>query len=158
MATSSYRATACFQRKRAQEVRECWAETRGRLDFETVGGPFALTAKADRIDRLADGSYAILDYKTGQLPTNPQVLSGLSPQLPLEAAIAEAGGFEGLAEAAVSALIYVRLSGGDPAGEASPIKADADSLATDAAANLTRLITAFDDARTPYRARPRPMW
>ena len=60
--------------------------------------------------------------------------------------------------AAVSALIYVRLGGGDPPGEASPIKADAGDLATDAAANLARLITAFDNERTPFRARPRPMW
>ena len=145
-----------FQRKRAHEVRESWAETRGRLDFETVGGPFALTAKADRIDRLADGSYAILDYKTGQLPSKPQIESGSSPQLPLEAAIAEAGGFEDLAEAAVSALFYVRLSGGDPPGKDSVFKV-IDGLAANAAGNLMRLIAAYDDERTPYRAHPRPM-
>ncbi len=108
--------------------------------------------------RLADGSYAILDYKTGQLPSNPQVLSGLSPQLPLEAAIARAGGFEDLTAAAVSALFYVRLGGGDPPGKASQIKADAGDLAAATAVNLAHLIAAYDDDRTPYRARPRPMW
>ena len=46
---------------------------------------FTLTARADRIDRLADGSLAIIDYKTGAPPTIDEVLS-LSPQLPLEGA------------------------------------------------------------------------
>ena len=34
-------------------------------------------ARADRIERLADGSYAILDYKTGQVPTEKQVRAAL---------------------------------------------------------------------------------
>ena len=147
-----------FERERAGELRDSRAEVRGRLTLEPAGRPFQLVAKADRIDRLGDGGYAILDYKTGQVPSEPQVTSGWSPQLPLEAAVARAGGFQGLAEAAVAALIYVRLSGGDPPGERCDIKADANQLAADAAANLTRLIAAFDDERTPYRSRPRPMW
>ena len=48
---------------------------------------FVLSARADRIERRHDGSFAILDYKTGQPPTGKQVRMGLSPQLTLEAAI-----------------------------------------------------------------------
>ena len=40
------------------------------------GAPSSFTARADRIERRADGSYAILDYKTGQPPTEPQVRKG----------------------------------------------------------------------------------
>ena len=52
--------------------------------------PRAPTASSSR----ADGSFAILDYKTGQPPTGKQVRMGLSPQLTLEAAILREGGFE----------------------------------------------------------------
>ncbi len=55
---------------------------------------FVLSARADRIEQRRDGSFAILDYKTGQPPTGKQVRMGLSPQLTLEAAILREGGFE----------------------------------------------------------------
>ena len=95
------------------------AEIRGEikipLDNERI---FTLSARADRIERRSDGSYAILDYKTGAPPTGKQVRMGLSPQLTLEAAILREGGFEGIdADSSVSQLVYVRLSGNNPPGE-----------------------------------------
>ena len=62
---------------------------------------FMLSARADRIERRRDGSFAILDYKTGQPPTGKQVRMGLSPQLTLEAAILREGGFESIAAGAL---------------------------------------------------------
>ena len=82
-----------------------------------VGADFSLTARADRIDLLADGSLAILDYKTGAPPSDKEVLS-IAPQLPLEALIAEAGGFEGIGGAPVSRLEYYQLSGRGEGGKA----------------------------------------
>ena len=37
--------------------------------------------KADRIDRLSDGSFAVVDYKTGSPPTGSQVENGYALQL-----------------------------------------------------------------------------
>ncbi len=54
---------------------------------------FTLTARADRLDVAGDGGLAIIDYKTGT-PPSPKEVRSLSPQLPLEALIARAGGFE----------------------------------------------------------------
>jgi ATP-dependent helicase/nuclease subunit B len=71
---------------------------------------FALTARADRIDRFTDGKLAIIDYKTGSPPSMDEVLA-LSPQLPLEAIVARAGGFEGVAAGEPSELAYYCLSG-----------------------------------------------
>ena len=86
-----------------------------RLDNERT---FVLSARADRIERRHDGTFAILDYKTGQPPTAKQVRMGLSPQLTLEAAILREGGFAGIdAGSSVSELVYVRLSGNNPPGE-----------------------------------------
>ena len=44
--------------------------------------PFTLRAKADRIDRLSAGGLSIIDYKTGGIPSMPQVIAGYAPQLP----------------------------------------------------------------------------
>lgn len=56
-----------------------------------------LFGKVDRIDRLADGSLAIVDYKTGQAPRPKAVEEGFALQLGLLALIARAGGFPGIA-------------------------------------------------------------
>ena len=68
------------------------AETRGEATIDGV----LLHGKADRIDRLADGGLAIVDYKTGKAPSHRAVDEGFSLQLGLLGLIAEAGGFEGV--------------------------------------------------------------
>jgi ATP-dependent helicase/nuclease subunit B len=129
-------------------------EVSGKLAIAGPAGYFELVAKADRIDRIADGTLAIVDYKTGEPPKPKEVLRGEAPQLPLEAAIAEAGGFEGFPPASVAALEYWRLRGDREDGERS-IEGPA-GLAEQARAGLSRLIAVFDDPRTPYAAVPRP--
>jgi len=52
-----------------------------------------VTGRADRIDRLADGTLGIVDYKTGDPPRNAQVKAGYALQLGLVGLIAQAGGF-----------------------------------------------------------------
>lgn len=144
--------------ERRAAVTQIVSEGHGRLVLDAPGGPFTLTAKADRIDILRDGTLAILDYKTGAPPTNAEVKRGLAPQLPLEAAIARAGGFEGVPAATVWRLDYWRLSGGRRPGEICPIKGDPEALADQALTQLERLVARFDDPGVPYPARPRPQW
>ena len=80
------------------------AEIRGEIPIPLDNArTFILSARADRIERRHDGSFAILDYKTGQPPTGKQVRMGLSPQLTLEAAILREGGFAGIRRAPRSA-------------------------------------------------------
>ena len=52
--------------------------------------------RADRIDRLDDGSLAIVDYKSGKPPSAAQVEQGFALQLGILGLIAQDGGFEGL--------------------------------------------------------------
>ncbi len=53
----------------------------------------------------------------GRRPTR-KLQAGLAPQLTLEAAILRQGGFKDIpAGASLAELTYLRLSGGDPAGE-----------------------------------------
>jgi len=69
-------------------VAEAWGEA------EVAG--VKLYGKADRIDRLAAGGLAIVDYKTGKAPALKAVDAGFRLQLGLLGLIAAAGGFEGL--------------------------------------------------------------
>ena len=144
------------ERDRRPECMPLATEMEGVLDLEAPGGPFRLTAKADRIDRTEAGALEIIDYKTGGVPPKKHVADGRRPQLSLEAAIAGAGGFAGVDAAEVAALAYWKLSGAETAGEITAIGGDADKLAREAAAGLRALVTRFDDPATPYHPVPRP--
>lgn len=127
------------------------------------GGDFTLTAKADRIDRLADGRLEIIDYKTGSEPSRNRLLAGYGAQMPLQAVMAKAGAFPGLAAAAVAELAWWKLKGDARFNEikqASAILKDdptLEQLAADAEAGLRRLIAAFDDPAIPYVSHPNPL-
>ncbi len=115
---------------------------------------FTLTARADRLDPLPDGRVAIYDYKTGSAPSDKQI-EAFAKQLPLEGAIAMAGGFAPLGPARPALLAHIVL-GGAEAGSAQPLEADAEAAAEEAWAGLLRLIAAYDDPAAGYPARARP--
>jgi ATP-dependent helicase/nuclease subunit B len=142
------------EQSRRKGMEKTVAEVEGAIVLSGPAGPFTLKARADRID-IGAGGIVITDYKTGgnlkELAS--RAVHGEAPQLPLEAAIAVAGGFTGLASPRVSGLHYISASGGEPPGQQCPLKTDdAAALAGEARAGLERLIAAFDDVATPYRA------
>ena len=99
------------------------AEVEAGSSSPRPAGPFTLSARADRID-VGEGGMIITDYKTGRCPERQSHPPGLSPQLPLEAAIARGeAGFAGVEERRVAALRYIRASGGEPPGEERLVKA-----------------------------------
>ncbi|MFQ5972365.1 MAG: double-strand break repair protein AddB, partial [Alphaproteobacteria bacterium] len=142
--------------KRGPHVRASFAEVRGELPIEAPAGPFTLSAVADRIDRLADGGIAIIDYKTGKAPGPKEVAAGFAPQLPLEAAIAVAGGFAEPGPSTVSELLYWQVRVGADAGPRPSADEQPAVLAGQALAGFLALVAAFDDPATPYESRPRP--
>ncbi len=144
-----------LERDRRPALRPLATEVAGALDLTGPAGPFRLTAKADRIDAGA-GGLVLIDYKTGTPPPQREIELGFAPQLPLEAAIAEAGGFAGIPAGSVAELAFWRLSGGDPPGEEKPVRGDPAALAADARAGLEALVRHFDDPATPYPSCPRP--
>ena len=145
------------------------AEIRGEIPIPLDNArTFVLSARADRIERRRDGSFAILDYKTGQPPTGKQVRMGLSPQLTLEAAILREGGFEGIpAGSSVGEIGYVRLSGNNPPGEQKPLELKIrqsdtpqppDAAADEARRKLEALIRAFENEDQAYTSLNLSMW
>jgi ATP-dependent helicase/nuclease subunit B len=121
---------------------------------------FRLAGRADRIERRPDGSLAIIDYKTGTPPTQVAVEAGFAPQLPLEAAMAEAGAFGTAMRGQVASLAYWHLTGGSTPGEARTLfKNDADAIVqatAQARDKLVALIAAYDDPARAYLAQPHP--
>ena len=147
-----------LERVRRLGIVESLSECEGTWIIQAHGGPFTITAKADRIDRLTDGGFLLVDYKTGAVPSPKQVQAGFALQLPLEGAILSGGGFNGV-NGSPAALEYWRLSGGEPAGERCQIDAgDPGALIDRVVARVAALIDRFDDPATPYLAVPAPLW
>jgi double-strand break repair protein AddB len=147
-----HRAAAALIRGEARR------QAQGRPLTEITGARtadgFTLTARADRLDLRQDGTLALYDYKTGAPPSDKEIRV-FAKQMPLEAAIAAAGGFEGVAPARIAELAHIPLSGKAP-GEPVPLKDDPETLAAEAWEGLLRLIAAYRDPATGYPARARP--
>ena len=153
---------------RRGNIAEIHAEIRGEIPIPLDDGrTFFLSARADRIERRADGRFVVLDFKTGTPPTGKQVRMGLSPQLTLETAILRGGGFDGIdAHASVSELAYVKISGNNPPGEHKSLELKLgketpqppDEAADYALEQLEALIRKFENETEPYRSLNLPMW
>lgn len=83
------------------------AEIEGESEIDGI----MLSGKADRIDRQADGSIAIIDYKTGSAPTYRAIDNGFALQLGLLGLIAGRNGFEGISGRAAT-FEYWSFAGG----------------------------------------------
>ncbi len=96
-----------------KSVSKILTEIEGKIDLEISGQKIILTARADRIDIIGNDRCAIYDYKTGRLPPMKHIHSPepqqFEPQLPLEAIIAQQGGFEKTHAMQVERLAFVKL-------------------------------------------------
>ena len=81
---------AAVAEDQASGRRPILAERKGVIEIAGI----RLEGTVDRIDRLADGGLAIVDWKTGKPPSKRAVAEGYSMQLGLLGLIAENGGFE----------------------------------------------------------------
>jgi ATP-dependent helicase/nuclease subunit B len=147
------------------------AEGRTVLASEISGGMIVdgiwISGRADRIDRLADGSLAIVDYKTGRVPSKTEVAAGFALQLGLLGLIAQAGGFAkgGVQATAATAFQYWSF-GKDDGGfgkRQSPMKLSSQQKGLDPEAflplheeKLALAIRQYIKGREPFRAREVP--
>ena len=160
-----------IEKSRRHDIQRILVEAKGRTVFECPAGPFTLIGRADRIEIRRNGRPVIVDYKSGAAPSGARVAFGATRQLPLEAMIAEAGGFEGCPAIPTGALEYW-LTGG-ARSERRPLRSIADddekrkpdpkrapfniaALVQATREGLQRYAAAFDDAAMPYLAEPRP--
>ena len=142
--------------RRRADLAHSHVEIDGDIPIEAPAGPAAVKARADRIDQMQDGGLAVLDYKTGSVPTVSEVEAGRRTQLLTEAVIAAHGGFAGIDAASVIAMQYWKLAGRrDEAGRIVNVMPD--GWTADAARDsLAALFTSFDNPATAYASLPDP--
>lgn len=127
--------------------------------YEGLDNDFTLTARADRIDNMHNGSAAIIDYKSGGTYSKKRMESCELPQLPLEALILAEGGFSeaGMHKTKTGSISYWKITGGRPEGEIIEISNESklEDIIAVAKSGITNLIHTFENDNTPYLAVPR---
>lgn len=138
-------------------------ETKGRMSLTLADDTaFTLTAQADRIDLMPSGALAIIDYKTGSIPTPTDRLAGYSLQLPLEALIARHGTFAEVPAARdTEVLQYWQLKGSTVKSVVSNFistsmqkETTQDTLIQEAQEKLHALLNSYQNLATPYLCEP----
>lgn len=152
------------EQERRAEVKQSLVEEAARISIATDAGEVAITARADRLDNFADGRIAIIDYKTGSVPSKKEVEQGRAVQLLVEAALLGAGAFpfspvcdtEQEAPLANIHLFYWQLAGhhGRIADilEVTPKSLDVEDVLN----QLQELVKHFSRAKTPFLPEPDP--
>ena len=136
------------RRKGAQSIA---LEVKGRIDL--IDSAFSIRGKADRIDRQQDGRLVIYDYKTGTPPSKRQIRY-FDLQLPIEAVMAEQGGFQGVARDPVSCGVHIGLGRTPKCHITEMIETDeVDFRTATIKARLIDLLTAFDSDLRGYPSR-----
>ncbi len=137
--------------------KNCISEIVGMWEFATHNGTFSLKAKADRID-IENDTLTIIDYKTGNIPSNTDIKLGIANQLLLTAVIAANGGFGKQLHKTNINLEYWQLIGGHKGGKiidiAKATNTDIKKLVEQAECKLQQLIAEFNDPGTGYPAIP----
>jgi len=136
------------------ETVEIHSELKGTITL----GDFKLSGKADRIERRTDGTYAIIDYKTGAAPSAGDVNMGVASQLPLEALILDQAGFDTIAPTDNYLLQYWILNGAGDGGSVTVAQgargSEISTLMTQARYGLSALLNVFHNTNIPYIASP----
>lgn len=128
------------------------------------GEEFLLKTIMDRVELDEAGNASIIDYKTGAIPTQKDIVNGFSPQLPLEALILLKGDCveEGDCTGSVSfkttscslkTLDYWHLKGGDEGGEIRSLK-KVDDLMLVTEQGITDLLDYFINKESAYLSSP----
>jgi ATP-dependent helicase/nuclease subunit B len=144
------------EKKWRQSAAPAQTEAKGQMTLQVPHAPFTLTARADRIDRFDDGTYAVLDYKSGGAYNKKGMQNGRLPQLPLEAVILESGGFESLPPGKVGYIGYWVITGGQEAGKEIAISDNISTVLDSTVNSLSALIQGYDDESKPYHSLPDP--
>jgi ATP-dependent helicase/nuclease subunit B len=148
--------------RRRSGARLLASETDGHLVVGPAERPLRIEGRADRIDQVEPGTWPgtwdVIDYKTGRVPTKDELDALFAPQLLLEAAMAERGGFADIDGAATSVrLAYWQANGLGDGGKVSEVK-DSEKLVPAMLALVARMAEHFAQPGTAYRALPWPAY
>lgn len=139
------------ERQRRANGQPFGTEIKGARIIPGQAYDLTLIAKADRIDIGIGGTAMIYDYKAGN-PQSVSQIKAFNVQLPLEGAIAEAQGFEGLnvLHTGGLALVYLGKKSGVVTFDA------ADAVMVDVWRRVVGFINEYQQPEKGYAARLRP--
>ncbi|TAJ87693.1 MAG: double-strand break repair protein AddB [Reyranella sp.] len=144
--------------RRAVGTKLLASESNAAMTVGPASHPLRIEARADRVDELERGAWEIIDYKTGRVPTKDELEALFAPQLLLEAAMAERGGFEKIdGRAKTVRLSYWQANGLGDGGKVSEIKGS-DELVAEMMALVEKMAGHFANPNTPYPALPWPAY
>ena len=134
---------------------QTFSEIKGEIHFDIAGKPFTLTARMDRVDITPHQSATVIDYKTGTTPSFSKVISGLSPQLTLEAWMLLKGGIKKLHVTQIDNIEYWHI-GRHPKRQSftETQKEKLDEVIQKTEIGLKELLNSFADEKTPYEVEP----
>ncbi len=142
--------------RREAGTRLLGGEIKGEMVVGPAARPLTIRATADRIDQIEDGVWEIIDYKTGRVPSKKELDALFAPQLLLEAAMAERGGFKKIkGKSEETHLSYWRANGLDDGGKVEEIKGS-DELIPKMLALVEKMAEHFATPGAPYIALPYP--
>jgi ATP-dependent helicase/nuclease subunit B len=144
--------------RRSDGARLLGSETDGALVVGPSERPLRIEARADRIDDAGDGTWDVIDYKTGRVPSKNELEALFAPQLLLEAAMAERAGFAAIAgRPAAVRLAYWQANGLGDGGKVVGID-DSETLVVRMVEQVERMAHRFARAGTSYPAAPWPRY
>ena len=127
------------------------------MDLTIADQVTRLYGRADLVETQMSGNLVIVDFKTGRPRSSAQVISGLSPQLPLLGAMAMLSVEEGKPAAPPSEFFYIGFGSGGGVNQIlekrKPV--DAEALSKAALSGLKDLLTSFANEDMPYLSGPR---
>ena len=142
---------------RDNDIRDRKFEQSYELDLRIKDRDVKLIGRADLVEKKGEEGLVIVDFKTGRPPSNKQVLSGLSPQLPLLGAMASLSDKEGRPTGPPAEFFYIGFGSGGGVQQVMDNRkpVDAAALSEEALQGLKDLLSAFADETTPYLSGPR---
>ena len=144
--------------RRATGTRLLASESTAALTVGPAAHPLRIEARADRVDELESAIWEIIDYKTGRVPSKDELEALFAPQLLLEAAMAERGGFEKIdGKAKAVRLSYWQANGLGDGGKVTEIEGS-DTLVTEMMALVEKMADHFAKPGTAYPALPWPAY
>lgn len=128
-----------------------FSEASGTASVSVGGHDMIISAEADRIDLMQNGTMRIIDYKTGKVPTQTQVNEAINCQLIVEAMIAKAGGFTNISMIPTTIeLAYWKLSGTSNAPAKKEHRPGKDVKLDDVITLVEKRLGEVMDPKTPF--------
>lgn len=148
-----------YELRKRPLVARVFGEVDAQLTLLVSGHDMVIRTRMDRVERLPDGAWNIVDYKTGTPPKNPEVASGVASQLPLGGLVLSNGEvppeIAAFPRSDVRSLSYLKLAGAEQKSDEEVIK-DPHARIAEAKVGVTALLEAFMRAEQPYYAVPIP--